>query len=72
VTEAVHGPGRAFPFSDPRALGAEFSGRTLVWRHAGIARACLGVTPLLGPSRPATFQELVDGLRAGGTRVVLA
>ncbi|MFD4372541.1 hypothetical protein [Streptomyces sp. NPDC058486] len=72
VTEAVHGPGLAYPFDDPHALGAELSGRTLVWQHADIARACLGVTPLLADPRPATFQEWVDGLRAEGVRVVLA
>ncbi|MEU3604984.1 hypothetical protein AB0E83_05925 [Streptomyces sp. NPDC035033] len=69
--EAVLGPGRAFPLGSPRALGAELSGRTLVWRHAGTARACLGVTPLLARPRPATFREWVDGLRAEGVRVVL-
>ncbi|MFE9039706.1 hypothetical protein ACFYOG_02240 [Streptomyces sp. NPDC007818] len=72
VTEAVHGPGLAYPFTDPRALGEELSGRVLVWRHADTARACLGVTPLLAEPRPPTFQEWVDGLEAAGVRVVLA
>ncbi|MFE5791997.1 hypothetical protein ACFQ8C_05380 [Streptomyces sp. NPDC056503] len=71
VTEAVHGPGLAYPFGDPRALGEELSGCTLVWHHADVARACLGVTPLLAVPRPATFQEWADGLRAEGVRVVL-
>ncbi|MFF9474638.1 hypothetical protein ACF1E9_18710 [Streptomyces roseolus] len=71
LTEAVHGPGLAYPFGSPRALGEELSGCTLIWRHADIARACLGVTPLLADPRPATFQEWVDGLRAAGVRVVL-
>ncbi|MER5736075.1 MULTISPECIES: hypothetical protein [unclassified Streptomyces] len=69
--EAVLGPGRAFEVGAPRALGAELSGCTLVWHHAAVARACLGVTPLLAARRPATFQEFVDGLRAEGVRVVL-
>ncbi|MGY3338148.1 hypothetical protein ACVW0K_004247 [Streptomyces filamentosus] len=71
VTEAVHGPGLAYPFDTPQALGAELSGRTLVWHHADVARACLGVTPLLAEPRPATFREWTDGLRAAGVRVVL-
>ncbi|MFH9741885.1 hypothetical protein ACH4MA_29865 [Streptomyces roseolus] len=71
LTEAVHGPGLAYPFSSPHAFGEELSGCTLIWRHADIARACLGVTPLLVVPRPATFQEWVDGLRAEGVRVVL-
>ncbi|MFG3188427.1 hypothetical protein [Streptomyces omiyaensis] len=71
VTEAVHGPGLAYPFDDPHALGGELSGCTLVWHHSDVARACLGVTPLLAVRRPATFQEWVDGLRAEGVRVVL-
>lgn len=71
LTEAVHGPGLAYPFGSPRALGQELSGCTLIWHHADIARACLGVTPLLAVPRPATFQEWVDGLRAEGVRVVL-
>ncbi|GHJ93033.1 hypothetical protein SNE510_25520 [Streptomyces sp. NE5-10] len=69
--EAVLGPGRAFEVGAPRALGAELSGCTLVWHHAAVARACLGVTPLLAARRPATFQEFVDGFRAEGVRVVL-
>ncbi|MFI8322626.1 hypothetical protein [Streptomyces sp. NPDC085529] len=71
LTEAVHGPGLAYPFGSPRALGAELSGCTLIWHHADIARACLGVTPLRTEPRPATFREWVDGLRAEGVRVVL-
>ncbi|MEV6203646.1 hypothetical protein AB0M64_27270 [Streptomyces sp. NPDC051771] len=69
--ETVLGPGHAFPNGAPRALGQELSGCTLIWHHADIARACLGVTPLLAVPRPATFQEWVDGLRAEGVRVVL-
>ncbi len=71
LTEAVHGPGHAYPTGSPRALGAELSGTTLVWRHSAVARACLGVTPLLAEPRPATFREWVAGLRAEGVRVVL-
>ncbi|MEW5629119.1 hypothetical protein AB1388_21480 [Streptomyces hydrogenans] len=71
LTEAVHGPGLAYPSATPHALGEELSGCTLVWHHAAVARACLGVTPLLAVPRPATFREWVDGLRAAGVRVVL-
>ncbi|GHA65589.1 hypothetical protein ACIQRS_07705 [Streptomyces termitum] len=70
--EAVLGPGRALATGAPRALGAELSGCVLVWHHSAVARACLGVTPLLVRPRPATFQEYVDGLRAEGVRVDLA
>ncbi|MET8967850.1 hypothetical protein [Streptomyces hydrogenans] len=69
--EAVLGPGRAFRTGAPHTLGEELSGCTLVWHHAAVARACLGVTPLLAVRRPATFREWVDGLRAAGVRVVL-
>ncbi|MFF0481335.1 hypothetical protein [Streptomyces sp. NPDC004435] len=72
VTEAVHGPGLAYPSLTPRALGEALSGSTLVWHHADIARACLGVLPLLAEPRPPTFQEWVDGLGASGVHVVLA
>ncbi|WP_435974573.1 hypothetical protein [Streptomyces sp. Qhu_M48] len=68
--EAVLGPGRGFGVGAPRALGELLEGTTLVWHHADVARACLGVLPYRD-RRPATFEEFVDGLRDAGVRLVL-
>ena len=65
--EAVLGPGRCLRAGGP---GEELAGATVVWRHADVARACLGVLPYSG-HRPATFQELVDDLTDAGVRLVL-
>ncbi|MCX2181057.1 hypothetical protein KV205_11000 [Streptomyces sp. SKN60] len=69
--EAVYGPGRVFESGASRVIGAVLTGCTLVWHHADIARACLGVPPLTG-RLPETFQEIVERLRSAGVRVVLA
>ncbi|MFE0649193.1 hypothetical protein ACFVZH_11460 [Streptomyces sp. NPDC059534] len=68
--EAVLGPGRSFGVGAPRALGELLAGTTLVWHHADVARACLGLLPY-ADRRPATFAEFVDGLTAAGVRLVL-
>ncbi|MFB7540643.1 hypothetical protein ACFC0N_12190 [Streptomyces zaomyceticus] len=68
--EAVLGPGRGLAVGAPRAVGELLAGTTLVWRHADVARRCLGVQPW-SDRRPATFQEFVDGLRDAGVRLVL-
>ncbi|MGW6389402.1 hypothetical protein ACWFR1_02625 [Streptomyces sp. NPDC055103] len=65
--EAVLGPGRRLRAGGP---GEELAGATVVWHHADVARACLGVLPYSG-HRPATFQELVDELTHAGVRLVL-
>lgn len=68
--ETVLGPGRCFRAGAARAIGEELAGATVVWHHADVARACLGVLPY-GAYRPATFREIVDGLTDAGVRVVL-
>ncbi|MFH9722895.1 hypothetical protein ACH4M4_08000 [Streptomyces sp. NPDC017254] len=68
--EAVHGPGRGLTVGAPGAVGELLAGITLVWHHADVARACLGVQPWSG-RRPATFQEFVEGLTDAGVRLVL-
>ncbi|KQX59211.1 MULTISPECIES: hypothetical protein [unclassified Streptomyces] len=69
VGETVHGPGHTFRGGLPE-VGEALEGTTLVWHHAGVARACLGVRPLAG-RRPATFREITEGLTAAGVRLVL-
>ncbi|MFB7591141.1 hypothetical protein [Streptomyces sp. NPDC056169] len=68
--EAVLGAGRCLGAGSSGATVEELAGTTVVWHHADVARACLGVLPYSG-HRPPTFQELADDLRDAGVRLVL-
>ncbi|TLS45991.1 hypothetical protein FE633_12675 [Streptomyces montanus] len=75
--EAVNGPGGYFGWG-LSALDDCLRGRwgarwpfSLVWHEAQVARLCLGLTPRTG-DRPATFEELLEFLAAGGIDVRLA
>ncbi|MEV0639269.1 barstar family protein [Streptomyces sp. NPDC050619] len=75
--EAVNGPGGYFGWGlDALAdclcgrWGAAAPPFLLVWHDAHVARACLGLTPLIG-YRPLTFEELLAFLTEKGVEVRL-
>ncbi|MHA5050130.1 barstar family protein [Streptomyces sp. SD15] len=75
--EALNGPGGYFGHDLSEVadcLGGGFGAEppfSLVWHHADVARACLGVTPCRDP-RPPTFEELLAFLTENGVDVRIA